>query len=95
MFLRLRFATPRQRSGSSRNYGSTEIELRFATPDYKTLASPDNRQRTTVGAAAGITESRNYGVTEIELRQTKDKSRKAKGRVAAGITELWIDGIMD
>ena len=44
--------------------GITEIELRLATPDYKTLASPDNRQRTTVGAAAGITESRIYGITD-------------------------------
>ena len=59
------------------------------------MASPDNRQRTTVGAAAGTMELRIDGITEIELRQTKDKSRKAKGRAVAGITELWIDGIMD
>ena len=42
--------------------------------DNETLASPDNRQRTTVGAAAGIMELRNYGsfayTTRPWLRQT-------------------------
>ena len=70
MFLRLRVATlitdyglqtTDYGRGGSRNYGIMEIELRFATPDNKTLASPDNRQRTTVGAVAGTADLRNHG----------------------------------
>ena len=54
--------------GGSRNYGITESrKLSFALlrQDNETLASPDNRQRTTVGAAAGTADLRNHGSTEL------------------------------